>query len=310
LVYDGLCTFEYGIAVEVFGLPRPEIGPGWYRFVTCAIDAGPMKATGGLRFQADAGLEALHEADTIIIAGWKGSDVLPPDSLIVALRKAHARGARLMSICSGIFVLAATGLLANRHVTTHWRYAESLKARYPGLIFNPDVLYIDEGQILTSAGSAAGLDLALHLVRRDYGSAIANQVARRLVLPTHRNGGQRQYIEKPVPAREQSRLSSLIDHMRERLAHPFTIRELAGMAVMSERTFVRRFQEATGITPGAWLIQVRVERARELLELPGASNEEIAQSSGFGSPATMRLHFRRQLRISPTDYRRQFGMTG
>lgn len=308
LVYDGLCTFEYGIAVEVFGLPRPEMGPDWYRFVTCAVEPGPMRAVGGLRVEADAGLEVLKDAGTIVVAGWKGPDVAPPALLIEALQQAHARGARLMSICSGLFVLAATGLLANRRVTTHWRYAEQLSASYPDLIFDPAVLYIDEGQILTSAGSAAGLDLALHLVRRDYGPDVANHVARRLVLPAHRNGGQRQYIEKPVAARERSRLSELLDEMRGQLGFPWTIGGLAQRAAMSERTFNRRFLEATGQTPGVWLVTSRVDHARVLLEAKSLSIEEVARRSGFGSPATLRHHFRRLLGVSPTDYRAQFGV--
>ena len=308
LVYDGLCTFEYGIAVEVFGLPRPELGPDWYRLVTCAVEPGPMRACGGLRVEADQGLEALESAGTIIVPGWKGPEAAPPPALIEALQRAHVRGARLMSICSGVFVLAAAGLLAGRRVTTHWRYAEQLTAAFPDLIFDADVLYVDEGDILTSAGSAAGLDLALHLVRRDHGPDIANHVARRLVLPAHRNGGQRQYVEKPVPSHERSRLSELLDDVRDRLDHPWTIAELARLAAMSERTFNRRFLAATGLTPGAWLVTARVDCARALLEAADLSIEEVALRSGFGGPATLRHHFRRHLGLSPTDYRAQFGV--
>lgn len=307
LVYDGLCTFEYGIAVEVFGLARPELGPDWYRLTTCAVEPGPMRACGGLRVEADHGLEGLEDAGLIIVPGWKGPDAVPPAPLVEALRRAHARGARLMSICSGVFVLAAAGLLAGRRATTHWRYADRLTAAFPDIVFDPDVLYVDEGQVLTSAGSAAGLDLALHLVRRDHGPEIANHVARRLVLPAHRNGGQRQYVERPV-ARERSRLSELLDAMHGRLDHPWTIGELARRAAMSERTFNRRFLEATGSAPGAWLAAARIDRARELLEAADLSIEDIARRSGFGSPATLRHHFRRQLGVSPTDYRNQFGV--
>src|ERR1700744_3785416 len=266
LVFDALCTFEYGIAVEVFGLPRPEFGADWYRFVTGAAEPGPLRATGGLTVKADAGLELLAAADLIIVPGWKDPAIAPPPELIDALRAAHARGARLMSICSGVFVLAATGLLDGKRVTTHWRYAARLREHWPALRFDPDVLYVDEGTILTSAGSAAGLDLALHLVRRDYGPEIANKVARRLVLPAHRNGGQRQYVERPVPKREGARLSDLLQEMRARLDHPFTVPELARLAAMSERSFIRRFIEATGETPAAWLSALRLDRARELLE--------------------------------------------
>jgi AraC family transcriptional activator FtrA len=307
LVYDGLCTFEYGIAVEVFGLSRPELGPGWYRFTTVAAEPGPLRAVGGLSVQAEAGLERLAEADLIIVPGWKGTDVTPSRELVEALRGAHARGARLMSICSGIFVLAATGLLDDRRVTTHWRYAQALGELWPRLHFQPDVLYVDEGAVLTSAGSAAGLDLALHLVRRDYGPEVANKVARRLVLPAHRNGGQRQYVERPVPARADARLSELIADMRTRLEHPFTVRELAHLAAMSERTFIRRFFETVGETPAAWLISIRLDRARELLETRDVPIDELARLCGFGSAATLRHHFRRKLQITPHAYRERFG---
>ncbi len=310
LIYDGLCTFEYGIAVEVFGLNRPEFEPGWYRFVSVAVEPGPLRAVGGLTIHADADLDRLEEADLIIVPGWKGAGVEPSDALLAALRKAHARGARLMSLCSGVFVLAATGLLDGRQVTTHWRYASVIHERWPRLRFNPDVLYIDNGDLLTSAGSAAGIDLALHVVRRDFGPEIANKVARRLVLPAHRNGGQRQFVERPVPDREGARLSDLIAEMRARLDHPFTVRELAALAAMSERTFNRRFLEATGETPGTWLISARVDRARELLEECRLPMEEVARVSGFGSAATLRHHFRRKLQVSPSDYRQRFGRPG
>jgi AraC family transcriptional regulator, transcriptional activator FtrA len=307
LVYDGLCTFEYGIAVELFGLSRPELGPEWYRFVSVAAESGPLRATGGLTITADAGISRLGKADLIIVPGWKGVDAPPSPRLIRALRNAHARGARLMSICSGVFVLAATGLLDHRRVTTHWRYAAALRDRYPLLRFDPDVLYIDEGDILTSAGSAAGLDLSLHVVRADFGAEVANKVARRLVLPAHRNGGQRQYVERPVPLREGARLSDVIADMRTRLDHPFSVRELASLAAMSERTFNRRFVETTGETPAAWLIAARVERARELLEGGELSMDELARRCGFGSAATLRHHFRDKLKVSPSDYRKSFG---
>lgn len=307
LVYDGLCTFEYGVAVEVFGLPRPELGPDWYRFASCAVEPGPLRAVGGLRFDAAAGLEILEEADLIIAPGWKGVEARPPADLVSALRAAHARGARLMSICSGVFVLAATGLLDGLRVTTHWRYSEALSAKFPTLQFDNDVLYVDQGQILTSAGSSAGLDLSLHVVRRDYGPDIANQVARRLVLPPHRNGGQLQYVERPVPEREGAKLSDLLAHVRARLDQPFTIAGMARMAVMSERTLHRRFLETVGEAPASWLIGARVDRARELLEAGDVPMEELARLCGFGGGAVLRHHFRRRLRVSPSEYRAVFG---
>src|SRR5882672_9282324 len=198
LAYDRLATFEFGIVVEVFGLPRPEIKVPWYRFEVCALDRGPLRATGGVTIRAGAGLGALSRAGTIIIPGWRDPEERPPEALLTALRAAHARGARLVTICSGVFVLAAAGLLDGRRATTHWRYVERLRSLHPQIRVEPDVLYVDEGSILTSAGSAAGIDLCLHVVRRDYGAEIANQVARRLVMPPHRDGGQAQYVQDPI----------------------------------------------------------------------------------------------------------------
>lgn len=307
LVYDGLCTFEYGVAAEVFGLPRPELGPGWYRFASCAVEPGPLRAMGGLTVQVDAGLELLAEADLIVAPGWKGVDVEPPAALLEALRAAHDRGARLMSICSGVFVLAATGLLDGRRVTTHWRYAEVLAARYPTLRFDGEVLYVDEGRIFTSAGSAAGIDLSLYIVRRDFGAEVANQVARRLVVPAHRNGGQLQYMPRPVPERENARLSDVLAYVRARPDQPFSVADMARMAALSERSLHRRFLETVGEAPARWLIGVRVERARELLETHDLPMDEVARLSGFGDAANLRRHFRRRLTVSPSEYRATFG---
>jgi AraC family transcriptional regulator, transcriptional activator FtrA len=305
LSYEGLCTFEYACAAEIFGLPRPEMGPNWYRFETCAIERRTVRAQYGLQIKAQHGLERLADAGTIIVPGWKGMDVPVPSRVLNALRDAHARGARLLSICSGSFVLAATGLLDGKRATTHWRYAEALKHRFPLIDVDPDVLYVDEGQLLTSAGSAAGLDLCLHLIRRDHGPSVANQVARRLVIPPHRDGGQSQYIERPVQS-ERNSLSALLDKMRKRIDRPWTIPELASMAAMSERTFMRRFKEVTGMTCTDWLVQMRVDMARELLEQSNASIDAIAQKSGFGSAITMRHHFQRKLGTNPRAYRARF----
>lgn len=306
LVYDQLCSFEFGCAVEIFGLPRPEFGENWYRFMTCAAEPGPLRAVGGITVQTDAALEALPNAGTIVIPGWKAADVAPSDELVQVLIHAHGAGARLLTICSGVFVLAASGLLDGKRVTTHWRYAEKLQRLYPRLNVDPNVLYVDEGQILTSAGSAAGLDLCLHLVRRDFGAAIANQVARRLVLAPHRNGGQAQFIERPILRERHDRLADVIASIIARLHEPMSIDSMAELAAMSPRTFMRRFQETTGKTPADWLIDARVERARELLEHSELSIEQIAAQSGFGTAATLRHHFRRKLQVSPIGYRERF----
>jgi AraC family transcriptional activator FtrA len=309
LVYDGLCGFEFACAAEVFGLPRPELQPGWYRFETCAAERGPLRGQYGMRVTADAGLERLADAGTIIIPGWKGLDVPVPTRVLDALREAHAHGARLLTICSGAFVLAATGLLDGRRATTHWRYADALQRRYPRIKVDPAVLYVDEGQLLTSAGSAAGLDLCLHLVRRDHGADVANQVARRLVIPPHRDGGQAQFVERPVAKRESNALAKVIDHMHRRLASHQPIAELAAMAAMSERSFMRHFKQATGTSPADWLIAARVDRARELLEGSSLSIDAIAGECGFGSAITLRHHFRRKLGVSPGAYKARFAST-
>jgi AraC family transcriptional activator FtrA len=304
LVYDGLCSFEYGIAVEMFGLARPEFDD-WYSFGSYAVDRGSMRAAGGLQLRAEASLDGLEQAGTIIVPGWRGADATPPGRLVDALRAAHARGARLLSFCSGVFVLAATGLLDGRRASTHWRYADALAARYPRVRIEPDVLYVDEGQLLTSAGSAAAIDLSLHLIRRDYGPRVANQVARRAVVPTHRDGGQAQFIPSPLPE-QGAALGKLLEWMRRHLDKPLALPELAERARMSERTLLRRFEEATGHSPKQWLTQERLARAREMLEGSDLAVEHIADACGFGSADTLRHHFRRSLQLSPARYRERF----
>ncbi len=308
LAYDGLCTFEFGVAAEIFGLDRPEMGNAWYRFRVAAIEPGPLRAMGGISVAADGGLSLVESAGTIIVPGWRGADSPVPQRLLKALRRAHKRGARLLSFCSGVFVLAATGLLDGRRATTHWRYSDRLARAYPKVKVVPDVLYVDEGSVLTAAGSAAGIDLSLHLIRRDWGAAAANSVARRLVVPSHRDGGQAQFIEAPVPeAREEGRLGRVLERMRAGGDGETTIAKLARTAGMSRRTFIRRFKASTGTTPGVWLANARISRARELLKYSAHDIEEVASAAGFGSAATLRHHFRRRMRVSPSSYRRQFG---
>ena len=205
LAYDRLCTFAFGCVTELFALERPELGVDWYRFAVCAAEPGPIRAAGGITIAAPYTLRLLDRADTIVIPGWRHVDELPPEPLLKKIRAAHRRGARLCSICSGVFVLAAAGVLDGKTVTTHWRYAAKLQERYPHLRVQPDALYVDEKQIITSAGSAAGLDMLLHLVRRDHGSAVANRVAQRLVVAPHREGGQAQFVPRPVPHDESGR---------------------------------------------------------------------------------------------------------
>lgn len=305
-VYDGLCTFEFSIVAEIFGLARPEMGASWYRFASSAIDDGPMRAHGGLVFVADGGPNLLDQADIIVIPGWKGADVPVPDTLVSRLLAAYGRGARLASICSGAFVLAATGLLSGGPITTHWRYAEKLRARHPDLKVDDGSLYREHNGVFTSAGSAAGIDLLIEMVRRDYGPAAANSVARRLVMPAHRSGGQAQFLERPVPKRKGTEIAPLLDAVRSDLAADWSVKQMAEACRMSLRTFLRRFEEATGQTPGDWLISERVDEAQRLLCQGRASMEDIARASGFGSPYALRHHFRTRIGISPTEYRARF----
>lgn len=308
LLYDGLCTFEFAIAVEIFALPRPELTVDWYRFATCSFDTHPLRATGGVRVLARGGARVLREADTIVIPGWRDPDELPPRALLAALRRAHERGATLLSICSGVFVLAAAGLLDGKGATTHWRYVDKLRAKYPRIEVEPDVLYVDEGSVLTSAGSAAGIDLCLHVVRRDYGAEVANQVARRLVVPPHRDGGQSQYVRTPIRRETSEGLAPVMEWAIGRLDRPITIRDLARKAAMSERTFARRFVDETGTTPHRWLSAQRLVAAQRLLETTSGSIDEVAASSGFETAETLRHHFRRAFGTTPTAYRARFAV--
>ena len=309
LLHERVSVFELGIVAEVFGLLRPEMGPDWYRFITVAEGRGPLRATGGLQVFPESGLEALARAATIVIPCWRIDGTPPSPAVKKALLEAYARGARLVSICSGAFLLAACGFLAGRRATTHWLYSDQLRALHPDIDVDPDVLYVDEGQILTSAGSAAGVDLLLHIVRKDFGARAANEVARRMVMAPHREGGQAQFIDRPVPRRASDHLGVLLEAVRRRPAERWTITRMARRVAMSQRTFIRRFHESTGMSPGEWVIATRLEAARYLLESSAAGLDEVSQSSGFGSPAALRHHFRQQVGLTPTAYRAQFGGT-
>jgi AraC family transcriptional activator FtrA len=306
LAYDGLGTFEFGIAVEIFGLPRPELGPDWYRFSVCSLKRGPVRATAGVSVTATHGLSRLARAGTIIIPGWTGKNVIPPPRLVSSLRRAYESGARLVSICSGVFVLAATGLLNGRRATMHWRDAEALQAKYPDIRVEPNVLYVDEGRILTSAGSAAGIDLCLHIVRQDFGAEIANQVARRLVVPPHREGNQAQFIREPIRPATTGGLAPVLRWLESNLHQELSVTELARRAAMSPRNFARQFLRQTGTTPHQWLIHLRLLAAQRRLEKTNEGIDEIAGGVGWQTAATLRQHFMRHLRTSPTAYRQRF----
>jgi AraC family transcriptional activator FtrA len=310
LAYDGLCTFEFGCTVELFALPRPELTVPWYEFAVCAAERGPLRALGGLLLTGAGGLKLLERADTIVVPGWRRIEERPPEALLAALARAHRRGARLCSICSGVFVLAAAGVLDGRRATTHWKYAGALASRYPLIRVEPNALYVDEGQVITSAGSAAGLDMLLHLVRRDFGAGVANQVAQRLVVAPHREGGQAQFVPRPVASDERGRLARLLDWIR---AHPearHTLSSLAARAAMSTRTLQREFRAATGQSPYEWIVGERIARARELLESTALAPEGIAERVGIGSVESLRHHFRRRLGTTPARYRARFARRG
>jgi len=303
LAYDGLCTFEFGIAVEVFALPRPEF-TRWYRCCVIAAEPGPLLALGGIGVNAPYDLAMLERADIIVIPGWRGTEV--PAPLRDALLRANANGARIATICSGVFALAACGLLDGRRATTHWRHVERLAAHYPALMIDADVLYVDEGDVLTSAGSAAGLDLCLHIVRGDFGVEAANSVARRLVLPAHREGGQRQFVPRPVAREREGRLAPALDRIRTRLDEAWTIDRIAAEAGLSPRTLMRRMKDATGQSPQNWLNTERVAHAISLLETTRAGLQDIAQACGFGSVESLRHHFRNLKGRPPSWYRAHF----
>ncbi|SCF40403.1 transcriptional regulator, AraC family with amidase-like domain [Micromonospora purpureochromogenes] len=307
LAYPGMSVFETGIVTEVFGLPRPEFDVDWYALTVCAERPGPVPVVGGAALHTPYGLDMLAGAGTVIVPGVPDVTADPSPELVTALRRAHRAGARIMSICSGAFALAGAGLLDGRRATTHWRYADLLARRYPRVEVDPDVLYLDDGDVLTSAGSAAGLDLCVHVVRRDFGAAIANAVARRLVIPPHRDGGQAQFIEAPVPADPgDDRIARSMDWALAHLAEPLTVQRLARQAHMSSRTYLRQFARAAGTSPIRWLIDQRVRASLVLLESTGLPVAEVARSVGFDSAVTYRHHFGRAMRTSPSAYRRAF----
>jgi AraC family transcriptional activator FtrA len=306
-LFDGMSAFELGCVTEVFALPRPELDVPWYEFRACAETTRPLRALGGFSLTAGHGMDEFAAADTLIVTAVP--DVRGPVSpgLVAALRTAYERGARIVSICSGAFALADAGLLDGRTATTHWRYAEVFRRRFPRVRLNPDVLYVADGAILTGAGSAAGLDLCLHLVRLDHGSAVANSVARRLVVPPHRDGGQAQYIEAALDAPGQHEgVARSMQWALENLAKPISVADLAQVAHTSERSYLRHFTRATGTTPLRWLIGQRLAAARALLETGDASIEQVGAAVGFADPATFRHHFVRVVGTAPSAYRRTF----
>ncbi|MEV0850773.1 GlxA family transcriptional regulator [Nocardia fluminea] len=307
LAYDGMTAFEAGIVIEVFGLTWPDIEQPWYELKICTETPDPVRVIGGATMTSPYGLAEFAAADTVVVPSVADPRGRTSPELIDALRRAHGNGSRIVSICSGAFALAAAGLLDGRRATTHWRYADLLRERYPSVEVDPDPLYTDEGDILTSAGCAAGLDLALHLVRNDLGSSVANAVARRLVIQPHRAGGQAQYIESPMPPEPgDAPIARSLSWALEHLADPIGVPDLARVASLSPRTYLRHFVRETGTTPSKWLIAQRIQAALAMLESGDAPIEEIATAAGFATPVTFRHHFTRAVRTSPSSYRRTF----
>jgi AraC family transcriptional regulator, transcriptional activator FtrA len=299
--------FEFAVAFEVFGLRRPELGPELYGFRFAAVSS-PVEIQGGYRLSSPYGLEALADADTVIMPAAPLAS--SPPELLDALRAAYERGARMVSFCSGAFALAAAGILDGRPAATHWMYTDELARRYPSCRVDGEVLYVDDGQVLTSAGTAAAIDLALHIVRLDHGAQVASQIARRMVVPPHRDGGQAQFAVTPVPATaDDDPLGPVLEWMVEHLDEQLTVPQLARLAAMSPRTFARRFRDTTGTTPLRWLHHQRVARAQELLEVTDLGIDAIAGRVGFGTAANLREHFRRVTTTTPASYRQRFRRT-
>ncbi|MGW2619431.1 GlxA family transcriptional regulator [Streptomyces sp. NPDC001500] len=315
LALDGLLPFELGIPHRIFGRPKDAAGRPLYEVVTCSVrPPGPVETDADFAVDVAHGPEALATADTVIVpASYELGPVFEQGVLTEELAAALARirpGARLASICTGVYVLAAAGYLDGRPATTHWADAERLQRLFPRIDVDPDVLFIDDGDVLTSAGVAAGIDLCLHMVRRDHGTAVANEVARRTVVPPHRDGGQAQYIERPVPDPRQATTTAARAWALGRLHEPIQLRDMAEQEAMSVRTFTRRFREEAGISPGQWLTRQRVERARHLLESSDLSVDRIARDAGFGTAQSMRQHLQAALGVTPTAYRRTFRTGG
>ncbi|WP_406725574.1 helix-turn-helix domain-containing protein [Streptomyces sp. GD-15H] len=307
VLLDGVNPFELGVVCEVFGVDRSDDGLPVYDFAVASAEGPALRSNTGFSLQVEHGLERLETADLITVPAGSCYETrdFPPD-LLDALRRGVDRGARVLSVCSGVFVLAAAGLLDGRRAAAHWRHADALTRLYPHLTVEPDVLYVDEDPVITSAGTAAGIDACLHLVRKEQGFAVANRIARRMVVPPHRDGGQAQYIERPLPRSGGDTVSEVLVWMERHLNEEVTVEQLAARAHMSPRTFARRFQQETGTTPYRWILRQRVLLAQQLLEGTDETVDAIAGRTGFGNAAALRHHFVRTVGTTPNAYRRTF----
>ncbi|WP_078999359.1 GlxA family transcriptional regulator [Streptomyces sp. WM4235] len=314
LALAGLLPFELGIPHRIFGYAKNPAGRPFYETLTCALRPGPVATDADFAVSVEHGPELLATADTVVVpASYELGPVYEEGRLTAALGAAlgHIRpGTRLVSICTGGYVLAAGGYLDGRRATTHWASAEHFQRLFPAVRVDPGVLYTDDGDVLTSAGVAAGIDLCLHIVRRDHGAAVTNEVARRTVVPPHRNGGQAQFIERPVPETQSASTTAARAWVLDRLHEPIRLSDLARQESMSVRTFTRRFREESGVSPGEWIVGQRVERARRLLERTELAMEQVAREVGFGTAQSLRKHVQAALGVSPTAYRRTFRASG
>lgn len=307
VAFDGISPFHLSVPCMVFGNDFSAIDGPRFKLVVCAEKPGTLSTTSGFGISVQKGLAALSKAQTIVVPSWRDTTERPPEALLKALQAAHRRGARIVGLCLGAFVLAEAGLLDGRPATTHWALAGEFAARYPRVRLQPDVLYVDDGDVLTSAGTAAGIDCCLHVLRLDYGAEVANRVARRMVVAPQRQGGQAQYVEQPLPATgADHRLSAILAWVQKNLGQPHTLDALAARALMSRRSFTRHFRQVTGTTVGQWLTSQRLGLAQRQLESTDRSMEQIALDAGFGSGVSLRQHFAATLGTSPSAYRRDF----
>ena len=308
VLLDDVALFEFGVLAEVFGIDRADDGVPTFDFRVCGLEAAkPLSARNGTMVIPPYGLEGLSGADLVAVPATRIRDY--PPEVLQSLRAAAAGGATVLSVCSGVFVLGAAGLLDGRRCTAHWHDVDELAERFPNAMVNPDVLFVDDGDLITSAGTAAGIDACLHLVRRELGSAVATRIARRMVVPPQRDGGQKQYVDLPVPECSSESLQPVLTWMLENITTEHQVSSLAQRAAMSERTFARRFVAETGTTPHKWLSMQRVLHARTMLEQTDLGIESVATRSGFGTAALLRHHFRRVVGVAPQDYRQRFTCT-
>jgi transcriptional regulator GlxA family with amidase domain len=309
VVVDGFSPFELGLVCEVFGYDRGDEGLPAYDFAVVAAEPGRLQSQVGFSLETDHGLDRLDTADLVVVlpaADDRCERATWPEPMLAALRSAVDRGSRVLSVCTGAFALGAAGLLDGRSCTTHWRHAAKLEQMYPAAKVNPAVLYVDDDPIVTSAGTASGIDACLYLVRKEQGSRVANALARRMVVPPHRDGGQAQYIDRPVAEMTCDTLGEVIEWLQRNLDRPVTVAQLARLAAMSPRTFARRFVQETGTTPQRWLTGQRVLLAQQFLEETDDTVDAIAERAGFGNAATFRHHFRARRATTPDAYRRTF----